>query len=203
MKKISHKYLEACRTSPKAWAMSQTSGGGFATFGYRQALNNAICVFHRSGNLKAAESKLEELIERNFTNSKRSDAIRGELTDYAKWFSKAGIIIADSNVTLNYPTKGFWHLGGIIARVDITPNGYRAVLFEAFDNSWKSQLRMPLIQLAIAEQFGRPPAEVRVGLHDLDGNATTDGAFSSSQRQAALTEFLGIGTVVQSILPPT
>ena len=203
MKKISHKNLDACRTSPKAWAMSQTSGGGFATFGYRQALNECHLRIYRSGVLKTAESKLEELIQRNFANAKRSDAIRRELVDHANWVSKAGVIIADSNVTLNYPTKGFWHFGGIVARVDITQNGYRAVLFVSYDNSWKNQLRMSLIQLAIAEQSGRTPAEVRVGLHDLDGNQTTDGAFPSSKRQAALSEFLSIGTVVQSILPPT
>jgi hypothetical protein len=202
MKKISHKHLEACRVSPKAWALSQTLGGGFATFGYKQALGNAICVLHRSGDLKSAEAKLQEFIDRHFTNAKKIETMCDQLSAYAAWLSEADIIIADSNVTLNLPHKGIWHLGGLVARIDVTQSGYRAVLFESFDTTWKQQLRMPLIQLGIAEQYGRPPAEVRVGIHDLAGNVTAETGFGTAKRQAALSEFQSIGTIVQGILPP-
>jgi len=203
VKKISHTKLEACRFSPKAWALSQVSGGGFATFGYKQALANAINVLHRVESFQAASEKLEDFIDRHFTNPKKIAQVRDQLIEYAAWYSKAGIVIADSNVTINYPSQGMWHLGGIVARVDVTDLGYRAILFEAFDNNWKNQLRMPLIQLAIAEQYGRPPGEVYVGFQDLDGNSAVEGKFGDVKRKAAIAEFLSIGNIVQEILPPT
>ena len=164
MNKISHKRLETCRFSPKAWALAQTAGSGFPRFSYLQALGNAISLLHKTESLKQANAKLEEYIEKNFKDSKRILRIRDQLAEYARWHSKSKIVTADSNVTLNFPFQGTWHLGGIVSRVDVLDTGYRAVLFEIFDETWKNQLRMPLIQSAIAEQFGRPAEEVRVGL---------------------------------------
>jgi hypothetical protein len=203
MNKISHKKLETCRLSPKAWAFAESGGGGFPRFSYLQALGYAISLLHKTESLRQANAKLEEYIEKNFKDTKRILRIRDQLAEYASWHSKSGIVTADSNVTLNFPFQGTWHLGGIVSRVDVLGTGYRAVLFETFDETWRSQLRMPLIQSAIAEQFGRPPEEVRVGLQDLNGNATVESTYGKAKRKAALTEFLSIGGIVQTILPPT
>jgi hypothetical protein len=203
MKKISHKQLESCRLSPKAWALSQTLGSGFPRFSYQRALSNAISALHQTESLKQANAKLEEYIENNFKDIKRILRLREQLAEYASWHSKSKIVTADSNVTLNFPFQGEWQLGGIVSRVDMLETGYRGVLFEAFDKGWKSQLRMPLIQSAIAEQFGRPPEEVRVGVQDLDGNTTDETAYGNAKRKAAFSEFLSIGGIVQAALPLT
>jgi hypothetical protein len=202
VKKISHRQLEDCRHSPKAWALNQKTSAGFSTFGYRQALSNAITLFHRLGDPVEANKRLEEFIDRHFTDLKKINVLRNQLIEYTRWYVQTGIITADSNVTLNFPIHSLWHLGGKVARVDVTDSGYRAILFEEFDGTWKEQLRMPLIQLAIAEKFGRPPAEVRVGFQDLDGNKTVEASYGEAKRSSALAEFESIGAVVQSILPP-
>jgi hypothetical protein len=199
--KISHKELEACRFSPKSWVASKQAGGGFGRFGYKQALGFAICEFHRVGSVDAAVMKIDGYAAQNFKDLKKIAKLYESLDEYTKWFIGSGIVAADANVLLNYPYTGDWHLGGMVARVDIADPGYRAVLFETLTPNWKNQLRMPLIQLAIADRYGRPASEVRVGLQDLNGNACTDTYFGLSTRVAASAEFKKIGGQVLKFWP--
>jgi hypothetical protein len=199
--KISHKNLESCRFSPASWVASKQAGGDFGRMGYRQALGFAICEFHKAEDVKAAIGKLDGYAAKNFTNEKKIAKLYENLDQYAEWFAKAGIISADTNVLLNYPFTGDWHLGGYVSRVDLIASGYRAVLFEVGAPGWKNQLRMPLIQQAVAERYGRPAKEVRIGLQNLDGNDLTDTRFGAEKRANALSEFKKIGSQVLKLWP--
>jgi hypothetical protein len=199
--KISHKELESCRFSPKRWVASRQSGGGWPTFGYKQALSFAISTFHGTGSISAAKAKVDGYVAKNFKDAKRIAMLYEYLEEYAKWFAASGIISADSNILLAYPYKSNWQLGGLISRVDFLQSGYRAVLFEGIVPGWKDQLRMPLIQTAIAEKYGRPATEVRVGVQEVDTNTLTDTRYSVAVRSAAEAEFKGIGAQVLKIWP--
>jgi hypothetical protein len=194
--KISHKELEGCRTSPKNWVASKQLGSGFATFGYKQALNLAICEFHKTASLKTATANLDRYVAKNFKDAKKIQLLYDRLDQYAKWFFNSGIITADYNVLLNFPVSGNWRLGGRISRVDLLNNGYRAVIFEPIEPDWKDHLRMPLIQTAIAEKYGRPAIEVRVGLQDVSTNTTAETRFGLAKRTTARAEFKAIGNKV-------
>jgi hypothetical protein len=198
--KISHKQLEACRLSPKNWVASRQPGGGWASFGYKRALNLAISAFHDTNDIGVAVAKIDGYAKR-FKDTKKIALLYEFLEDYAKWFAASGIISADSNVLVAYPIKGNWQLGGYISRVDYLQSGYRAVLFESIAPGWKNQLRMPLVQTAIAERYGRPATEVKVGFQEIDGNTLTDTRFSVAERAAAETEFSKIGTQVLKLWP--
>jgi hypothetical protein len=201
MNKISHKQLESCRAAPKLWALGQSEGGMY-NFSYRQALGNSICLFHETNDLNSAEQKLEGFITKHFKNERKIRKIRDQLQSYAEWHSQNQIITADSNVIIDYPFAALWRLGGYVSRIDVTEKGYRAVLFEAFDKGWKSQLRMPLVQLAVGQYLGRPPSEIVVGFHDLETNKTDESSYTKIKRDKATKEFETIGAIVQSILPP-
>lgn len=88
------------------------------------------------------------------------------------------MIVADHRVRLNLALDGEVALGGEISRIDMIPTGYRAVLLMARAPArWKQELRMPLIQLAVANRYDRPPGDVRVAVQLLDGNGLDEGAF--------------------------
>jgi hypothetical protein len=199
--KISHKQLESCRFSPKSWVASRQSGGGWASFGYNQALNLAISTFHDTDSVGAAKAKVDGYVAKNFKNAKKIARLYEYLAEYAKWFGASGIISADSNVLVAYPYNSNWQLGGLISRVDYLQSGYRAVLFEGIASGWKDQLRMPLIQTAIAEKYGRPATEVKVGFQEIDGNKLTDARYSIVQRSSADAEFQKIGVQVLKLWP--
>lgn len=199
--KISHKQLESCRLSPKSWVASHQSGGGWPTFGYKQALNLAISTFHGTDSVGAAKAKVDRYVAKNFKDAKRIALLYEYLAEYAKWFATSGIIAADSNVLLTYPYKSNWQLGGLISRVDYLQSGYRAVLFEGIVPGWMDQLRMPLIQTAIAERYGRPATEIKVGFQEIDGNKLTETRYSIVQRSTAEAEFKKMGAQVLKLWP--
>jgi hypothetical protein len=60
---------------------------------------------------------------------------------------------------------------------------------------------MPLIQTAIAERYGRPATEVKVGFQEIDGNKLTDTRYSIAQRSGADAEFKKIGVQVLKLWP--
>ncbi len=198
--KIRHKQLELCRSSPKNWVASKQEGGGRSSFGYNQALNYAISTFHNTDSIKSALVRLDGYAK-NFKNAKRIAKLYEFLDEYAKWYAASGIISADSNVLLAYPLKSNWQLGGLISRVDYLGSEYRAVLFESIAPGWKDQLRMPLIQTAIALRYGRPAPEVRVGFQEINGNKLTDTRYTTSQRSLADAEFKKIGAQVLKLWP--
>ena len=61
-------------------------------------------------------------------------------------------------------------LGGIVPRVDVIPQGYRAILLEEIPPRWKEELRMPLIQRSLARTYSRPEDEFVVGIQELDAS---------------------------------
>jgi hypothetical protein len=199
--KISHKDLEACRLSPKSWVEAQRSSGGARRLSYGRALGLAICEFHKTNSIGAASAKIDKYVAKNFTNQKRITKLYQNLDEYAKWFAGSGIISADSNVLLAFPGDQNWQLGGYISRIDSLASGYRAVLFEGITSDWKDQLRMPLIQTAVAQLYGRPASEVRVGIQEIDGNALADIRYQKAERDSALAEFMGIGVRVYKLWP--
>ncbi|WP_158822455.1 hypothetical protein [Granulicella sp. S156] len=164
-------------------------------------MNLAISAFHSTNNIGTAKAKVDGYVAKNFKDAKRIADLYGYLDEYAKWFATSGIISADSNVLLAYPLTSNWQLGGLISRVDYLQSGYRAVLFEGIAPGWEDQLRMPLIQTAIAVRYGRPATEVKVGFQELDGNTLTDTRYNIAQRSSAEDEFKKIGAQVWKLLP--
>jgi len=92
-------------------------------------------------------------MDRNFTNEKRIDDLEADFESYIRWHRRSGIIVADSNIRLSYSIGGFLDLSGLISRLDITDIGYRAIILGAGRANWRAELRMPLIQNAIALKY--------------------------------------------------
>lgn len=200
--KISHRELEDCRRSPGRWWRGRQSGGGFRSFGYGQALLIAIHRYHRTDSARAARSHLRQIIDRNFTNQTRIDDLEADFESYIRWHRRSGVVVADSNIRLSYSIGGFLDMGGLVSRLDIKDDGYRAVILGAAQPSWRNELRMPLIQSAIAFKYGRPIEEVAVGFQQANGSSLEDEIYTSAQIASARQEFQRLGEGVRRLAPP-
>ncbi len=200
--KISHRELEECRRSPRMWWQGRQSVGALRSFGYGQALLNAIHRYHRTDSARVARSHLRQMIDRNFTNDKRIDDLEADFESYIRWHRRSGIIVADSNIRVSHSIGGFLDLSGLISRLDITESGYRAIVLGARRANWRTELRMPLIQSAIALKYGRPVDEVAVGVQDPDGTTLEEEVYTSEQIASARQEFQRLGEGVRLLTPP-
>ncbi len=86
-------------------------------------------------------------------------------------------------------------LTGAIARFDIVPaGGYAATLFEMKTSDWKNQIRMPILQRALADELGCGLEEVKMGVYCVEAEEhsyTTFGEDAVLEAIAGVTHLLG------------
>ena len=116
-----------------------------------------------------------------------------------KWHQNSEISTADSNTPILLDVGGYLELSGLISRVDVTDTGYQGILLGTKDASWKDQLRMPLIQKALAEKYVRPVQDVMVGIQAIDGSSLEVVTFSPSQIREAEREFKDLGERIKAM----
>ncbi len=201
--KISHTQLETCRRQPKQWLLAAIAAANQPSprrLGYERALRLAIQRYHRENSADRARQHLRDLIGRHkFQNTERVDEILLSLDSYITWCVDSATITADSGVRLGLNPQGYLTLVGEIPRLDITTDGYRGVLLGTSPTGWRNQLRMPLLQRAIAIKYGRPVDEIGIGIQDLDGSGLQVAIFSMGQIRTAEREFLDLGERVRRL----
>jgi hypothetical protein len=79
----------------------------------------------------------------------------------------------------------------------VTDDGYRGVLLGARTTKWQTELRMPLIQRALADMYGRPLELFSVGFQELDGSALDVVQYSARQDQRAVR---ALGALADEVL---
>lgn len=185
--RISLAELELCSRDVAGWVRAKLhpTGGG-PRLGYAGAVKLAIYQFHKTGNDAAARAHLRDLLERFQSDFHKAEAEQ-EFDTYLRWYASNHPIVASHRVRLSYPLSGGVILGGEVSRVDVDAlrGGYHAVLLGTPRPNWQSEIRMPLIQLGIADRYQRGAAEVRVGFQHLDGSNLSLVSFSGADLQAA------------------
>jgi hypothetical protein len=171
--RIRHGALEDCRRDVRAWVVQHAAGGTFARGGYDMGILAGIYRFHRDGEPAPARRHIEEfLANRRLRNPQRIERALQDFDGYVHWsLSQRNATVADHRVRLNLSLGDDVVLGGEISRIDLTDNGYRAVLLKAAPPGWQTELRMPLIQRALATDYQRPEHEISIGFQNLDGGA--------------------------------
>ena len=179
--------LEFCSQDVVGWVRSKLSpAGGGPRLGYAGAVKLAIYFFHKSGNETGARAHLRDLLARFQGSSQKAAAVQ-EFESYLRWYTGQRPIVASHRVRLEFSLGSGIILGGEVSRVDVdvTSSGYRAIQLGTPRAGWRSELRMPLIQLGIADKYQREAAEVRVGFQNLDGSNLSLVSFSEPELQAA------------------
>lgn len=186
--RISHSEFGAARHDPAAWLRAkQTPVVGGRRLGYAQAVKLAIYKFHSSqGDRSSTLNHFDQMATRHFRNAAKITEARLQLDAYIEWAHDAGVIVADHRIRLNLALHGDIALGGEVSRIDIGPNGYRAVLLSGRAvGGWKQELRMPLIQVAVADRYDRTADEVSVAIQMLDGGGLDEASYSQKDRNSA------------------
>lgn len=186
--------LEFCSQDVAGWVRARLNpAGGGPRLGYAGTVKLAIYFFHKSGNETAARAHLRDLLDR-FQGSSQKIAAEHEFESYLRWYRAHQPIVASHRVRLGLSLGNGVILGGEVSRVDVDVRngGYRAVQLGTPLAGWRSELRMPLIQLGVAERYQRDAAEVRVGFQQLDGSKLSLVSFSEAELRAAEQRARGV-----------
>lgn len=174
--RIALRELELLRTNPKQywdWRKAQKRGG-FARPGYQHMGRLGIYKFHKgAGALEPALDYMRKrFVSYELTNEARQQAALDAMTSYATWHGTASPIVLATQHNARLDLSGSVFCTGQIGRVDLTagPADYTAVLLEDAPHKWEAQIRIPIIQQAVAQQFGRDPDTVAVAVQRVDGS---------------------------------
>jgi hypothetical protein len=201
--RISHTELSTAQQDFSSWWRArQASAGGGRRLGYAQVVKLAVYKFHSlQGDRAGSLGHFDRLVARRLTNASRIARARLQLEAYIEWAERSGLIVADHRVRLNLPLATDVALGGEVSRIDIGRRGYRAVLLGArFSAHWKEEIRMPLIQLAVATEYARPPEDVKVAVQLLDGSGLDETGYDAEERNQALTAAVSVARRVRRML---
>jgi len=169
--------------------------------GYERVLRLSIFHFHKSSGPAARDYMAEKIRKHNLRNVGRINEIEISLDRYLRWATGERLKVADTKVNLAHQ-MGFLELRGEIGRVDVTSTGYRAVLLGKVPDGWEQQLRMPLIQVAVALMYGRPQDKTEVGFQELDASNLATRIYSERQIQRAQRKFMTLGRIMRGIAKP-
>jgi hypothetical protein len=194
MFKISLTELEEVRRDPKGFRQKKETAGPFQ--GGRsifQVLKRSIYEYHKSMDALTAINYLEGKLE-SFKSRARCEKAAGDLQWYIAEHQNRGwaTILRKYNITIPLSTQYLDSLKitGEISRIDMHPNGtYAAWLFNKRDlGNWIDELRMPIIQNAIAVEMGAEPALVHVGLYCFGNHAVSIHNFTNVEINRAHLE---------------
>jgi hypothetical protein len=153
------------------------------------ALKYAIHRYHKTEDAENARKFLQESVDRHFKNEARSTQILECLDRYMNWCGQTGVVVSDSKVPIKLNLGVWLELKGEVHRLDVLESGYRAILLGEYPRDWSAQIRMPLLQRAVAYRYGRPAEAVSIGVQRFDGSGLVVQKFLQSQIQSAETEF--------------
>jgi hypothetical protein len=188
--RISHRELELCRHEFRAWAQARRTPS-FPRWGYNRATVLGIYHYHKRGDKGIAVKYLRTLMRKvHLENRARCQRAEDQLLAYITWHENSRVIAVDSQVRISMVLGTEVVMGGEISRVDILPSTqrYRVVLFGDFAVTWKSELRMPLLQAAAALRYERPIPELSVAVQRLDGSGLEEAAYSNREINSARDE---------------
>jgi hypothetical protein len=200
--RISHTDLEVCVRNPRQWYASTIAAPTHGyKMGYERVLRLSVFHFHKT-TAEAARDYLTDMIKKHqLKNTTRVSEIENGLEAYIKWTISERLKVAGTHVRISL-ALGFLELRGEIGRVDVTDSGYRGVLLSEAVPNWQAQLRMPLIQAAIASLYGRPTERTEVGFQELDGSNLQTVIYASRQITTAQEKFRALGRLMRSIAAP-
>lgn len=180
--KISHLELERCLLNPRSWVAQKIASPlvGPRT-GYDGVTKLAIYKFHATGSASQAQHHLTYLLPRyGLKNTIFVNRAIAKLDSYIEWCVRESLIVSDWKLRLDFNLSHKFELGGEISRIDVDTGsgGYRGVLLGSRTTDWRQELRVPLIQRALASELKRPELEISVGFQNIDGTQLELVSFS-------------------------
>lgn len=169
--KIRHADLEEVRRDPVGWARRQgASASNRGGMSYTHLARLAIYQYHRTGQLESALAKLSEYAKAyRRTDPSRLEQAEQRVAEYVNWNEATRPTVAKVKLNVRLQLGASLFVGGEVARVDFDPlGGYRALLIDDKESDLDSELRFPVLQLAVARKIERDPSDVAIGVQSID-----------------------------------
>jgi hypothetical protein len=137
--------------------------------------------YHKGADRARARAYLLQACQRNrLNNTRRIDAATATLDSYIDWVEQNDPVVADVMIRVELSLGSELILGGEVSRVDINRRGgYTAVLLDPPPEGWRDELRMPLLQSALARRYRREERDIAVGFQDPDGGRPIVATYSA------------------------
>lgn len=196
--RISHAELDVCLGNPRYWFASRNASSHPYRTGYDRALQLTIYHYHRTSAQEARAYLASIISEQEFKNATKVSQIENGLESYIIWAHTENLRPAAVKPNISFAC-GFLELRGELGRIDVTPSGYRAIILKGPPVGWQDQLRMPLIQDAVSETYGRPADEIEVGFQRPDSTDLQTVCYDAKHRERARTRFRTLGRAIQRV----
>jgi len=154
---------------------------------YFNSLRNAIFNFHKPRWTAAqAERYLEQRLD-SAANASRKAEILDQFHWYLEQYKDLGWPKALTRLNLNICLPSWAPadlvLSGQIARVDFVPSGGYAGWIFVSGNAygWREELRMPLLQEALAQKMSVTTDEIIVGLYAFESRSVEHTSYSAAE----------------------
>lgn len=198
--KVRHGDVVTWEDNPVAWVASKFTPTFFPPWTYDGILKHGIHRFHRAKDSANARRHIQSLFSRsNLKKTSRIDDVYERFNGYVLWHQANAVITCDSRPRLDLRI-GQWTFGGEVGRVDLIASGYRGVLLGSYPQDWGDQLRMPLIQKALAIRYKRPLQQIQVAIQELDGSGLEAVSFSATDVALAESDFLNLAARITALL---
>lgn len=194
MIKLKLSELEEARRNPSEYRDNIGKPRGRGTWGYFNALREAIRQFHKSGdNASVGHSYLEEKLD-NFSNHRKSLDTVNQFAWYIEEYKIRGWIARETYRVITVPIDNDdipVHCTGEICRLDlILTGGYGVWQFRSKSpDGWRNELRMPIIQGVTAKLLGVSTSEIMIGMVSFEERYIDTHSYSIEEINAAFKEF--------------
>ena len=197
--KLSLSQLERARRHPKAFAAAQLSkfrGIRPTFFGYWVFAAKLYHKLLKANDPRALQKAQDYLLEHCRAKLSSDDDFDEKIALYSK---RLGEYIA-SHATLQQPTiqtnkriefsgVAGHTISGVIGRLDIIPGGgFAATNFELRPTNWQDHLRTAITQRTLANDLGRSPSKIQVGMYCLEMRSHDYVSLSDNQIEKSITE---------------
>jgi hypothetical protein len=197
--KISLRDLETARANPTAYGqqLASSSYPGIMSRSYYMDWRDAVLRWHTSGNSPLViRSGLENTLEARFKNQQRIAETLDRFDTYVEHYSGSGLrnqrVRMDVVVPITLGLSDRFVVSGEVTRLDRAGYRYVACLIASKEAEWKTELRMPLIQDAVAKKLNLDDDEVSVAVYCFGEGTYDEFAYSDAEIQAAYGELAQI-----------
>lgn len=171
---------------------------------YFNALRNAIFNLHKPGwTVAEAETYLERALEKH-PNASRKAEVSDQFAWYVAELQSSGRSVFRTRLIVDVPPPSWapddFSCSGEVARLDLAQSGtYTGWRFASGDvRGWREDLRMPLIQEAVAKELDAPTDEITVGVYAFGDRRVEHTSYSAAEIAAARS---ALENLVRTLLP--
>lgn len=204
--KFSITSLEQARRNPAEFAKilkgGESSENKFGGYPKSMRWLDAVCVFHKNGDISEAFDALEQALSgRKPTAQHRRElqTLLKALDNYKNEATKRKLSFIKSREKIHLRVNEEVEIAGIIPLIFMKPSSGFSAYFISLDNpEWKSELKFPVIQSFVAETvFKSNGEEIDVGYIDYLTGEFSETSFSSSEIIASAQELETIGQTIR------